>query len=64
MSLKKARCFRRLNDVTCSYWMGLDDLDSLEEDVTSDQELRLPPEEDFISTVDLWWGDFLSELME
>lgn len=64
MSSDKARCFRRISDVVCPYWMGLDDLDSLEEDVVSDQELRLPPDEDFISTVDLWWGDFLSELVE
>ena len=64
MSQKKARCFRRINDVTCPYWMGLGDLDSLERDFVADQELRLDPEEDFIATVDLWWGDFLSELVE
>lgn len=64
MSPRKTRCFRRISDIACPYWASLDDLEILEEDVVSDREIRLTPEEDFISTVDLWWGDFFSELVE
>lgn len=47
-----------------SLFFGLNDLEGLEEEVFADQEIRLIPEEDFIATVDLWWGDFLSDVSE
>ncbi len=56
--------FKRIDDVSCSYWAGLDDLQELGEEVLAEEEIRLSPEVDFCATMDLWWGDFLSELIE
>ncbi len=64
MSAQGARLYSRIKDATSPYWANLDDLSSLSEEVLSDGELYILPEEDFSATVDLWWSDFLYEAME
>lgn len=56
--------YKRIDMNDPSLFFGLNDLEGLEEEVFADQEIRLIPEEDFIATVDLWWGDFLSDVSE
>lgn|GEM_PF-7025529 len=56
--------YKRIDMNNSSLFFGLNDLEGLEEEVFADQEIRLIPEEDFIATVDLWWGDFLSDVSE